>query len=293
MSNAEIFNTATWNFLSGDRAVEDILKDKRLSRITVRGGIGSVLPTLAAIKDISKLGWKDPVEGALHVPSNSLSLHSPSLQKKTQKNMFYETLLKESFGVEILKEYRPFPEQLIIIMNMTEENKRAKNILPEVLGILKKVKDNRVIFTCPRNKKILSPLRPYAQKAWSNIYWDGLNAFFSSQVEEAVLEGNPKKILIAGAGKEHVFYTAIGAIDYFIIEDSQFREPSSLELWDIIEIGKKVSIISNPGGDEKKGTDYLENMVLSHMENILKIDSVIPDYAYSTVADHKIMIDIA
>ena len=291
MSQADVFNTATWNFLMGDRAVEDILKDKRLSKITVRGGIGTVLPTLAAIKDISRLGWKDPVEASLYVPANSLSLHRPALEKEIEEKYFYETLLRESFGVQIWNNYCKYDNQLIIVMDMTEENRPDGSTVSKVLNVLKNGGNAKTIFTCPGKEKLLPHFRPYAQNAWSTIYWDGLNAFFSSKVEEAVKDANPNQILVMGAKEENIFYTAIGAADYFIIEDSQFRDPASLELWDIIEMGKKVSVISNFSND-KNSSKTLNELVLKHLNTTLKIDSTMADYSYTTVNNHKIMIDI-
>lgn len=290
--STEIFNTATWNFLTGDRSVEDILKDKSISKITVRGGAGTVLPTVAGIKDLEILDWKDPVTASIHVPSNALSLHRPSPDKAIREDKFYETLLNQSFGVNIWNSYQYYPEQLLIIMNMTEGNETAGKVVPVVLNILRQIKDEKVIFTCPRKQKLLPEFRPFAMKAWSAIYWDGLNGFFSSTLEEAVREAHPQKILVTGAAEEHLFYTAIGAIDYFIIEDSLFRDPSSLKLWDIMETGKKVSLLScseNGKGELKS----IENLITAHLEEILKVDSTMTDYEYSKVADHKIMIDVS
>jgi len=291
MKRPEVFNTATWNFISGDRSVEDILKDKRLSRITVRGGMGTVLPTLAGIKDISRLGWKDSVGATIHVPSNTLSLHSPYPETKCRENDFYETLLRESYGINIRTGYESYPDQLILVMNMTEESNVPGNVVMKILEVLKEARDAKTIFTSPAGETLLSEFRPYVRKSWSTIYWDGLNAFFSDKVEEAVMEANPGRILVLGYGREHVFYTAIGAVDYFIIEDGHFRDPSELKLWDIIELGKKVSVISYPCGGRGE-TKTLQDMVLNHIKDFLKAESVMPDYAYTQVADHKIMIDV-
>ncbi|MEQ8221226.1 MAG: hypothetical protein ABRQ37_02915 [Candidatus Eremiobacterota bacterium] len=289
MNNPEIFNTATWNFLAGDRAVEDILKDRRLKKITVRGGIGTVLPTVAAIKDMEKLGWKDSIAADICVPSNGLSSHSGFTGEKIEENNFYNYLLEKIYGVQLCN-YQYFPDQLIIIMNMTEENKEARHIRLLILNLLEQCKEEKIIFTCPRHERLLPEFRKYVIKSYSTIYWDGLNAFFSNSVEEAVKEINPQRIVVTGASEKHLFYTAIGAVDYFIIQDSLFNSPASLHLWDIMDRGKKVSIIS-PIYNEKKGKTSLEKLLLKHLTETFNVN-VLPDCRYSTVAGHKIMIDI-
>jgi len=288
MNNPEIFNIATWNFLSGDRSVEDILKDRKLKRITVRGGIGTVLATVAGIRDTEKLGWKEPVEGKIYVPSNGLSSHSGFIGEEIEEDNFYNYLLEKTYGVQLWN-YQYFPEQLIIVMNMTEENKKSKDISLQVLNLLEKCKDEKIIFTCPRHERLLPEFRKYAIKAYSTIYWDGLNAFFSNSVEEAVKEVNPRRIVVTGADDKNVFYTAIGAVDYFIIEDSRFNCPANFHLWNIMDKGKKVSVMAPL--NEKKGRSSLENLLLKHLTEIFNVN-VTPDYRYSTVPGHKIMIDI-
>ena len=289
MNNPEIFNTATWNFLAGDRSVEDILKDRRLKKITVRGGIGTVLPTVAGIKDMEKLGWKDPIAADVCVPSNGLSSHCCFTGEEIEENNFYNYLLEKIYGVQLCN-YQYFPDQLIIIMNMTEENKEAQHISLPVLNLLEQCKEEKIIFTCPRHERLLPEFRKHVIKAYSTIYWDGLNAFFSGSVEEAVKEINPRRIVVTGACEKHIFYTAIGAVDYFIIQDSLFKSPASLHLWDIMDRGKKVSVMS-PLYNEKKGKSSLENILLKHLTESFNVN-VLPDCRYSAVAGHKIMIDI-
>jgi len=290
MKNPEIFNTATWNFLSGDRSVEDILKDRKLKKITIRGGIGMVLPTVAGIKDIEKLGWKDSIEASIHVPSNGLSSHSVFTGEEIEEGNFYNCLLEKIYGIQLWNTYRYFPEQLIIVMNMTEENKQAKHMSLRILNILDQCREEKIIFTCPRHERLLPEFRKYVIKAYSTIYWDGLNAFFSGSVEEAVKEINPHRIVVTGAYEKNIFYTAIGAADYFIIQDSLFNNPANFHIRDIMDRGKKVSAVF-PYYNKEKEKVSLKNLLLKHVSEIFNVN-VLPDMRYSAVAGHNIMIDI-
>ncbi|MBI2267107.1 MAG: hypothetical protein HYU64_18425, partial [Armatimonadetes bacterium] len=234
MSQPEVFNLATWNFLLGEREAEEILRDPRIRSVVVRGGIGTVLPTVSCLRDMRFAGWRDFPELAVHVPVNTLSSAFPPLSEEPPQGKLMETLLSKTYGIRCAKALEPYDRQVILLLGEGLENPA---LAQQASALLKDLGEGKLIFVLPSGKGLPANLRALLPRSWSAAYWDGRNAFFSSSVEEAAVEAEPAHITVIGADWQHLFYTAIGAVDFFLVQDARFRNPSELPLWEILEMG--------------------------------------------------------
>ncbi len=93
--STEIFNTATWNFLTGNRDVERIILDHPGSSLVVRGGIASVLPTVNCLRDLRYTGWRDFPMISIKTPGNTLTAFSPDLNTSSNDRELFSSLLEK------------------------------------------------------------------------------------------------------------------------------------------------------------------------------------------------------
>lgn len=282
MSERDIFNTQTWNFLHGDRAVEGALRDLGTSTtLVVRNQVGNVLATIAGLRDLTHLHDGQGFDGPIWVPENALRSVRPELPVPVPANRFFLDMLSETYGIRVTPKFTEVEDQLILVMNMTEENfsgvyRSHQGLLERVQDVLRQTRA-RLIFVAPRGMHLVQSLRPLAAAAWSTLHWDGRNAFVSSAVEEAVREATPGHITVMGVDLAHVFYTAIGGADYFIGQDARFRSPQSLQLWDLLELGGHVCVPADCVAalrSEDNAARPFRDLIAEHLLGDLKVASV-------------------
>ncbi len=299
----EVFNTRTWNFLFGDRNVEGILRNLPSdSTLVIRNQITNVLPTISGILDLEHLtnkGNLGKLPFSIISPQNALYVNQPQAYTMISESDFFTFMLKEGYGITTEETTYIPNKELIIILGITEKAfskggiyEKNKDIIDNIINLLETHKEAEYIFIIPQGEKLLSNFRPYALKSYTNLYWDGYNAFSSEILEEAIWETEPKHITIVGVDYIRVFYTAIGAIDYFINNDAEYNNPGELNLADLFSFGKSVQVypectITNNSNGHKKNILQLS---LEHLERDLKIN-IEADFRFAS-DEQTIAIDI-
>lgn len=295
--SAEIFNTATWNFLSGNRDVERIIMAHPGSTLVVRGGIASVLPTVNCLRDMRYSGWRDFPLVPVQTPKNTLTAFSTDLNASITNGNMFSSLLKEAYGVKILNRPVSFNESTIVVVDDISCNKAVYNSITDMMNNGGK---NELILIMPDDSPLSPGMRRLAESAGFSTCYEGNNVFFPGNVEEALMQREPEHIILAGISPLRLFYSAIGAVDYLIVEDSRYRNPGDLQQWDLLEIGKKVAVMglscpygaNGNGNDNGSGRMSLKEAILKHLRSDLKVLSTDEDFRFTPVPGHKIAIDM-
>ncbi|MBM3464346.1 MAG: hypothetical protein FJX76_19800 [Armatimonadetes bacterium] len=279
MPVTELFNVATWNFVLGERDVEDALRDPTVRALIVRGGVGTVLPTVNAVRELEAREELRPK--AIHVPSNGLSAALPDLGMRVEASAVLPRLLRDTYGVRV-EDALPQRDDALVVAFLRDGGDA---------GVLREASRFPMVVGMPCGVAP-SGLRDVARKAFSTFRYEGRNAFFPASVEEAALEVAPQHIVVLSDDPERLFYTAIGAVDFFLVQDARLRDPSTLQLWDILSMGAKVTavLLASPRARSEVAT-VLEH-ACTHLQTALGVASCQPDYEYGPVSGHKIAIDL-
>ena len=154
-------------------------------------------------------------------------------------------------------------------------------------------RNNKLVMVLPSNLHPSRALKSLAPVSPFSTVFDGRNIFFPSHVEEALWDYQPERVVIVGTQPERVFYSAVGAVDWFIVADARFRNPQSLKVWDLVAMGKKVTAILPPGDlSSGNGGTTLREVAFDHMKHGLRVASTDDDFRFTPVPDHKIAIDL-
>lgn len=286
--NTEVFNTATWNFLAGNRDVETIIRNNHHHTLVVRGGLASVLPTVNCLRDLRFMGWKDFPQVSVLTPVNTLSSHSPPISDRIDDGILFKHLLEKSYGINVIERPARFSDTLIVLLDDIGDNRDTVVSIGEML----KDNGNDLMIILPSSKNISPGMMELIHKSPYTTTFRGNNVFFSQKVEEAMTDRKPRRILLVGKDPLRIFYSAVGAVDCRIVADSRLRNPGDLEIWDLVGMGKYVSVMSIGKSANRNGDSSVISGIRRHLENDLSVKSTEPDYRFPTVADFKIAIDM-
>ena len=287
--STEIFNTATWNFLVGNRDVENIIRDNPQSSLVVRGGIPAVLPTVNCLRDLQSIGWKDFGKIAILSPGNTLTASAPNINEAIEKEKRFPVLMKKAYGINVLERPASFMNSLIVIVDDISGNGKVFN---SILNMTEKSNNNEIILVLPENRKLSTGMRQLLERTKFATTFEGNNVFFPGNVEEVLVQNEPGHILISGNNPLRLFYSAIGAVDYFITNDAKYRNPSDLKSYDLLELGSRVSVIWQDVAGKGSGKTSIKESIMNHLSQDLDILSTDDDYRFTPVPGHKIAIDL-
>lgn len=287
--STEIFNTATWNFLTGNRDVESIIRTYPNDSLVVRGGLATVLPTVNCLRDLSVSGWKDFPSIPILTPANAITSFSPPLNEPVHNGDTYQVLLKKSYGVKVLDRAASVSNSLIVAVDDLGKIPPIAKMAEEMMA---NGNNNRLVIVPPSPGNLSKAMLGLNPRARFSTTFEGNNVFFKEQVEEAAWDYEPETIVVIGTDPVRVFYSSIGAADWFIVNDSRFRNPQELQLWDLVALGNRVTaIMPEVHYVSKNGATPLKDAVLKHVKSKLGVSSTDDDYRFTPVPGHKIAID--
>lgn len=260
MSATEVFHTPCWNFVGGDREIERHLRElPPRAGVVVRNRLANVVATVAGLADLERVS---PLKLRVRVPRNAIA-GAPELT--VAPGRFFETLLSRCYGVSTVE--APAPGATLLAIGFGESAPDAVALA----AVLSQQPDLPVIFLNPPGQPLAPVLRPLLGSAWSSRHWEGLSAFSSPAVEEAVAELAPERLLVCAASEAVAAHTAIGAVDWLLRERARRGEALSLR-----SAGERVSVLrlspAVPGAPEP----FLE-LVLRHLRSDLGVESVAED----------------
>jgi hypothetical protein len=287
MAEKEVFATPCWSFIGGDRQIERLLRELPAGqRVVVRNRLANVLPTVASLHDLGRLRGHAPLRLAVSVPENALSERALGMETVLPAELFYEALLTRLYGVRVEDEAPGDAETLVLALGYGTGHDAEAAALA---GWLERHPDARTVFLLARGEALHPLLRPFAAAAWSAQSWDGLSAFSSPSVEEAVEEAAPERIVVAGVPAAAVAYTAIGTADLYIRRETHAagRPPGDLRrVGDRVSVLRPASVLGQAGPPEAFGT-----LVKRHLEDVLGVASTAEDARFR-VTGEAIAIDI-
>lgn len=300
MSQRDIFNLKTWNFLQGDRQVENILRDlSAQSTLVVRNQLLNVLPTLAGIHDLSATGWhEDGFEGQICAPIQALLHNLGPLQTLEQPRDFYTRLL-QAYGIQVRAQPRRDQTQLLMLLNPCEREVSAGD--PALFRALESLMREMPYFVVvlPPGERLHPDLQRWGQRSLSALHYTGLNVFNHSGLEELLSELPAEleqsfqqggRLTLAGYPAETVFYSAIGAVDYFIASDANSRNPAELSLSDLLAMGQRVTVLEGATAWPDKA---VPNYLATHLQKILGVSPLaLPQRPPIRASAESIAIDI-
>lgn len=300
MAEKEVFATPCWSFIGGDRQIERLLRELPAGqRVVVRNRLANVLPTVASLHDLGRLRGHAPLRLAVSVPENALSERALGMETVLPAELFYEALLTRLYGVRVEEEAPGDAETLVLVLGYGVQRAGARGSggsftghdaeAAALAGWLGRHPDVRTVFLLARGEALHPLLRPFAAAAWSAQSWDGLSAFSSPSVEEAVEEAAPERIVVAGVPAAAVAYTAIGAADLYIRRETHAagRPPGDLRrVGDRVSVLRPASVLGQAGPPEAFGT-----LVKRHLEDVLGVASTAEDGRFR-VTGEAIAIDI-
>lgn len=280
MDEREVFNTPCWNFIGGDRQIERILRELPAGqRLVVRNRLANVLPTVAGLVDL-QLGL------AVAVPENAVVERALGLDQPLAPERCLETLLDRLYGVRIEDAAAEPGEDALLLAVGYQAGPEAAALA----AWLDRHPALPVVFLSPPGAVLAPELRERAIAAWSAQHWTGLNAFSMPTVEEAVGERDPGVIYVAAADPGVAAYTAIGAVDYFIREESAVR---ALEGREILQLGSRVRVLGFAGRRVPAGPPVaVRDWLRGHLTETLGVASTAPDPRFGATGE-AIAIDIA
>jgi len=287
--STEIFNTATWNFLMGNRDVENIIRNNPGCNLVVRGGLATVLPTINCLRDLKYQGWRDFPEVPIISPANTITSFSPDINEYIKDGELFSLLLEKSYGIRLIDRPVSFSETLIVLV---DDIGNDRDIFTNVRELLLNGNKNQMIAALPENVLPSPCMRELLKMTPFATIYEGNNVFFSRQVEEAVVQREPGHILMVGKNPARLFYSAIGAVDYFINVDAIYRNPGDLKIWNLMEMGRRVTVLKSPPNNGGNGKATILEAVKNHLENDLNVQSTSDDFRFTPVPDHKIAIDM-
>lgn len=273
MSEKDIFATPCWNFVGGDRAIEGILRGLPPgARLVVRNRVANVLPTVAGLADLGRLG-RDAPRLAVRVPENALYEPALGLDDVYPAESFFEVLLTRLYGVRVEgPTLQAGADTVLLAAGYTEAEEAAAGRLAAWLG---HQPDLPVVFLCPAGAALAPSLRPFAVAAWSTQRWSGLNAFASATVEEAVAEREPAELLVAAPAMAVAAHTAIGATDWFVREEAALVGARAVKP---AALGRRVAVLGFAVEAGAPGAPAsLRELVRRHLEADLGVVSTEPD----------------
>lgn len=287
---AEIFNTASWNFLAGNRDVESIIRENPGGSLVVRGGLASILPTVNCLRDLTALGWRDFPRVPVSVPGNAVTSFLPAGTGPVTNGDLFPVLLEKAYGVRVFQRPVSLRKSLIFLVNDPGDNPVMRETLEEITG---DGNGNRLMMVLPPASNMGNGLKALAEKAVFATVFDGNNVFFPSRVEEVLWDYEPENIVVMGTDPLRVFYSALGAVDWLIVADSRFRNPQDLKLWDLADLGNGVTAILPPkNGNSAGNPQSIKEAAFHHLKTDLEVISTDDDYRFTPVPDHKIAIDM-
>ncbi len=177
-------------------------------------------------------------------------------------------------------------------MVVVDDISHNKAICDSIMEMMNNGIANDLILVMPDNSPLSPGMRQLAEFATFSTVFEGNNVLFPGNVEEALIQREPEHILLVGNSPVRLFYSAIGAVDYFIVDDAHYRNPGDLQQWDLMEMGKKVAVIRQPDSCNGNGTISIKEAILKHARNDLKVSSTDDDFHFTSVPGHKIAIDM-
>lgn len=283
MDEREVFNTPCWNFIGGDRQIERILRELPPGQpIVVRNRLANVLPTVAGLADLRQ----DGVTVRVVVPENAVVERAVSLDQPLAPEACLETLLSRLYGVRLEDAGVTASDDGVLLAVGYEDGPEAAALA----AWLDRHPALPVVFLNAPGSALAQALRAHGVKAWSAQHWMGLNAFSMPTVEEAVAERDPAVIYVAAAEAAIAAYTAVGAVDWFIREESAHR---ALDGREILQLGSRVRVLrfasrAMPTGPVVPLKDWLRG----HLEEALGVVSTAVDGRFGATGE-AIAIDIA
>jgi hypothetical protein len=269
--------------------VESIIRDNPTGSLVVRGGIASVLPTINSLRDLRNMGWRNFPKVSIMSPSNTLTSFLPSLSECEPPGGFYETLLEKSYGIQVYHRPTSVSNASAFLVNTPGTSGVIKEAVEQIL----KGQGNKLSTVLPREEDNSWEVSRYVNLSVFTSIYEGNNIFFSSHIEELLWDYCPEQIVIIGSDPVRTFYSAIGAVDWFILYRSRYQNPEKMQIWDLVEIGKHVVVITPETDCSNNGnSNTIKDSVLEHMRNDLQVNSTDDDFRFTPVAGHKIAIDI-
>ncbi|UCD04131.1 MAG: hypothetical protein JSW73_00590 [Candidatus Woesearchaeota archaeon] len=269
--------TDKYNIFKGTRA-ESIMYDLGTRERVVCGSINHVLPALSTMKD---LDFIDPSnkDVSVKVVMNSLKPSDLLEERKTEESFIYDFL--QSMGARINNPVSR--DYTTIVMNMTTNyfgpGKKFCDekdfFVPNLQRFLSRNEGPNIFIyqgdvKANPKEEIIPRLRPYVDMIFNN---KGHNAFFNSQLEEAIEDLSTKELAIIGADlADEGFYTIMSALDLDakpsvnILQDYWLSSADKTERKKVEDILKThfrdkigVEVIYDPGYSIPNGiTIYLE-----------------------------------
>lgn len=285
MSERDVFPVHTWNFLQGDRDVEGILRDlPPHSTLVIRNQWRHVLATLAGIHDLPAVGWfEGGFRGTLKVPRNALVLPGLDLQP-ISRDTFWQQVLLPAYGIRV-ENFKASPEKDVLLVLHATAEWSSTLAFERLLTQLRQHRGLIVFVLQPGH--ILAPHIPLNQlPEWTALYYSGLNALLSSTLEEILFEYQPNAITVVGANDLHVSYSAIGATDYLISQETEALTPEAC--W---QVGQRVTVLSSAVHWLKGEMMTRQEHIMQHIQVDLQAQNILSDQRFNATSEN-IAIDI-
>jgi hypothetical protein len=233
MPVTDVFRTACWNFVGGDRAIEGILRDlPGGAALVVRNRLAHVLPTAAALADLAVLrgrGYR------VRVPANAWYAPELNLVAPVEPAALPALLLERLWGIGMAQE--PGGDTILLATGFLDDGGASAAAGRRLAVWLAGHPDLPTAFVAPPGRRLAAALWPHAGGAWSVQTALGRNAFARPGVEEAVFERRAARILVAAPDPVTAMYTAVGAADGLVARgvaprDAGARVAVLAGLWD-------------------------------------------------------------
>lgn len=285
MSERDVFQVHTWNFLQGDRDVEGILRElPGHSTLVVRNQWRHVLATLAGIHDLGAVEWfARGFRGSLKVPANAIIL--PWLEPNAMsREHFWQQVVLPAYGIRVVPQsiFQPKEALIVLLSSFDWSEQPAFDMMLEHIHR----HQGLVVFVMPLGASLPSHIQLSQLSHWTAIAYTGLNALLSATLEEILWEYQPHGISVVGAPDIRVIYTAIGAADHLI--GQQEGNLSAETCW---QMGQRVRVVSSAVYWNKGEMSTGQGHLLQHLQAELKVSDIATDYRFNATSE-PIAIDI-
>ena len=280
----DLFKSAAMNFLWSSRDVERIISQNPHQTYVVRGGLETVLPTINCLRDLCYGGWRDFPRVSVSVPENCVT--SALCNIDAQVNGGLLSLLEPVYNILDVDVKKPQDNGLVILLNEPDviDDKPALDYFNQSLK-----NGCRGAVVLPTGASV--PAGVTSRVPFVTGY-DGSNVFFPARVEEILWDYDPAQLVLIGRDPLRLFYSAVGALDWFILRESIHENPENITPARIREMAGCVRVMTLTGGCDNNPGGTILKTALEHLRVDLGVESTGVDYRFTPVPGHRVAIDI-